>query len=249
MLALETATESLSVALLEDGRPRLELRLDAGRRHAALLTPLVDRALALWGARPRELGAVAVGLGPGSFTGLRIGAVTGRALAETLGIPAVGVPTLAAMALAAGPGLVVPLLDARGGRLYTALYRVAGDGSEEVAALVDPLAVDALSWWQRLTQEAPPGPLLLTGPGLGRYRQEAQAALGARALLAPPSRWAPRAAELGALAWRLLAAGQGGGPEALEPLYFGRQAVPWGGRRGGAEGGADGDGSAGRPQS
>ncbi|MDI3299521.1 MAG: tRNA (adenosine(37)-N6)-threonylcarbamoyltransferase complex dimerization subunit type 1 TsaB [Bacillota bacterium] len=227
MLALETATEALSVALLEEGRPRLELWLDAGRRHAALLTPLVDAALERLGARPADLGAVAVGLGPGSFTGLRIGAVTGRALASTLGIPALGVPTLAAMARAAGPGLVVPLLDARGGRLYTALYRVAADGTGEVSPLVDPLAESAVSWWRRLAEEAPPGPLFLTGPGLRRYAEEARTALGGRALLVPPSRWLPRASEVGALAWERLQAGEAGGPEALEPLYFGRQAVPW----------------------
>jgi tRNA threonylcarbamoyladenosine biosynthesis protein TsaB len=123
-LALDSATETLVVAL--GAGDRLYTRTARqGLRHAQTIVPQVEQLLAQASLGPRDLDLVVAGTGPGSFTGLRIALATARGLARGASCPVVGVCTLDAMAwpLQAWPGLVVPLLDARKGRVYTALYR------------------------------------------------------------------------------------------------------------------------------
>ena len=117
LLAVETSTLAGGVALLEGERLRGEYVLDVSATHSERLMPAIDRLLgdAGWGAR--DLQALAVAVGPGSFTGLRIGLSAVKGLALALGIPVAAVPTLDAMAaslpFASLP--VCPVLDARRG--------------------------------------------------------------------------------------------------------------------------------------
>lgn len=106
LLALDTATPAVTVAVSEsDDAGGLEVRAEATvrdpRRHGELLAPLVEQVLREAGAQRRELGSVVVGVGPGPFTGLRVGVVTARTLGTVLGIPVLGVCTQDALALAA----------------------------------------------------------------------------------------------------------------------------------------------------
>ncbi len=130
-VALETSTRRPSIAARFRGEVH-ERVLDAGRAHAADLLPALERLLADLGASPRELGAVLCGTGPGSYTGLRVGAATALGLARASGAERCGVPSFEALAYAAlGPareGLV--LLDARAGELYLARYRKTPSGLE-----------------------------------------------------------------------------------------------------------------------
>ncbi len=132
-LAIDTATEILSVALRVEGtqaRSYHEVR-DEGLHHARLLMPIVDALLGRAGLQPHELDFVSCMRGPGSFTGLRIGMATAKGIASAIAgvrghprLPLVSVPTLDVIASAtdAGDGLVMPLLDARKGRYYAAVY-------------------------------------------------------------------------------------------------------------------------------
>ncbi len=115
------------------------------RRHGELLAPLIGEVLAEAGCRPADLDAVVVGLGPGPFTSLRVGVVTAASMADALGIPAVGICTLDAIA-AARPSRPDPLIvatDARRREVYWARYadgrRVAGPAVERPAVLLEEL--------------------------------------------------------------------------------------------------------------
>ncbi len=146
-LAFDTATRATTVALCGRDGPVLEARDDppAGERprHAAQLLPLAARVLEAAGMRWADIERIAVGVGPGTFTGLRIGIATARALAQARAIPLVGVPTLASLALGAwataqraGCATVLALIDARRGEVFAAAWPVAGDGEDPAALLV-----------------------------------------------------------------------------------------------------------------
>ncbi|MDA8425272.1 MAG: tRNA (adenosine(37)-N6)-threonylcarbamoyltransferase complex dimerization subunit type 1 TsaB [Treponema sp.] len=124
VLAFDTSGDLLSVALRRDSL-WAEASLDLGLKHAEHLMDLVDFCLKRSDTRSEDLDLVACMLGPGSFTGLRIGMATAKGMALGLGKPFVAVPTLDCLAwgLDAFPGLVVPVMDGKKGRFYSALYR------------------------------------------------------------------------------------------------------------------------------
>jgi len=128
VLALDTATPTLVAGVArwspgQDIEVLAERAVPSGNRHAELLTPAVQGALADAGATLADLGAVVTGLGPGPFTGLRVGVVTAAALADARGLPVVGVCSLDAV----GSGARTVVTDARRKEIYWASY--AGDGA------------------------------------------------------------------------------------------------------------------------
>ncbi|MDR1994257.1 tRNA (adenosine(37)-N6)-threonylcarbamoyltransferase complex dimerization subunit type 1 TsaB [Azonexus sp.] len=124
ILALETSTELGSCALWRDGAV-LERRCPAGRAHSETLLPLVRELLGEAGIGIAALDAIAFGAGPGAFTGLRVACGAAQGLAVAVGRPLLPVTSLEAMALQAGDGEVLALLDARMGEVYAGRYRVA----------------------------------------------------------------------------------------------------------------------------
>ncbi|MBX5442863.1 MAG: tRNA (adenosine(37)-N6)-threonylcarbamoyltransferase complex dimerization subunit type 1 TsaB [Solirubrobacteraceae bacterium] len=174
VLALDTATSATAVAVLTPDGAAIERRDDppaGGRpRHAQLLLPLAREALAQAGAAFADVDRVVVGTGPGSFTGLRIGVATARALALGAGAQIAGVSTLRVLAEAAeadAPAgtVVAPVLDARRGEVFVAAWR---DGTPVLAArAVAPDAVAAAA-----ADAAAPGPAgwLAAGDGAVRFR-------------------------------------------------------------------------------
>lgn len=123
ILALDTSSNILAVALrTEEGWA--EASLDLGLRHAERLMDLVDFCLTKAGLRPGDLDLLACAAGPGSFTGLRIGMATAKGIALALGKPFLALPSLDAFAwgLEAFPGAVIPVLDAKKGRVYAGIF-------------------------------------------------------------------------------------------------------------------------------
>ncbi|HVA81218.1 MAG TPA: tRNA (adenosine(37)-N6)-threonylcarbamoyltransferase complex dimerization subunit type 1 TsaB [Candidatus Binataceae bacterium] len=147
VIGLDTGASPASLAIVLNGRIAAEISRPAPS-HGAALAGAVDDLLATAGITIRELGAIAVGIGPGSFTGLRIGVSYAKGIAFGAGCAIAGVPSLDAIALGAldapgaRPGLTVrPILDARKGEVYTALYRIVANGLEKLSQdLVMPLA-------------------------------------------------------------------------------------------------------------
>jgi tRNA threonylcarbamoyl adenosine modification protein YeaZ len=126
VLALDTSTPAVTAALAEvtDGGMEGvgERRTVDPRAHGELLAPQVAALLADAGATVRDLGSIVVGLGPGPFTGLRVGLVTAASMGQALGIPAYGGCSLDALGRAAGPGRVLVATDARRREVYYATY-------------------------------------------------------------------------------------------------------------------------------
>lgn len=213
LLALETATDVCSVAVLAEGVVAVEMSLHQARRHAEQLVPLVEAALAHGGYRAADLAGVAVSMGPGSYTGLRIGVSTAKGLCLATGALLLGVPSLEALASRvapfAAPGdAVCAAFNSRRDEVYAAAYRVEAGG--HLALLAAPAAVEAAAVEAWLP--ARPGALWLVGEGVARV-----AALPhARAL----EHLTPAAAAVGMLAWPRLLAGAGENVAAFEPFYL-----------------------------
>lgn len=123
-LAWDTCTLNGTLALGDgEDMPGVEY-FKTEKGHTGWLMPLVDSTMRELGASPRDIGLLAVGTGPGTFTGVKVGIATAKAVAFALGVPLVGVPTLDTLACAAKDSdLVLSVLDARRGTLYAALYR------------------------------------------------------------------------------------------------------------------------------
>ena len=154
-LAIDTATKTAGVALLRDEQILAEYFFNLPVNHSETVLPAVHRGLELAGVGIADVGLIALTVGPGSFTGLRIGASTVKGLALAAGTPVVGVSTLEALAYnAVGfPGVICPLLDARKGEVYAGLYRCGGEGFPEPvgeervatpAEILQPIQGDAL---------------------------------------------------------------------------------------------------------
>jgi tRNA threonylcarbamoyladenosine biosynthesis protein TsaB len=127
VVGFDTATPTVSVALHDGERVVSEAFAADGRRHGELLAPMIAKVLADAGASRADLTAVAVGVGPGPYTGLRVGVVTARVLGAVLGIPVHGVCSLDVIAVAAAPAReFLVATDARRKEVYWARYGAAG---------------------------------------------------------------------------------------------------------------------------
>ena len=220
LLAIETATIVQSVALVEDDRLLAGLSYEAQGNRGGMLLPTVDRVLQKAGVAARDLDAVAVSVGPGSFTGLRVGLATAKGLALGSGARLVGVPTLEALAEGYAPATVTvcALLDAYRGEVYMAVFRRQGNALERVSPDA-VLAPDAVA--SALAEIG--GPLHLIGNGAARYRAQLEAALGGRACMTDEGlRAVPSAAVVARLGLRRLAGGSK--PDAEVALLYLRRA-------------------------
>lgn len=229
LLAVESSTLTGAVALLEGDTVVAESRLNIAVTHSERLLTAVDHLLA--GARWRlpDLDGLAVAVGPGSFTGLRIGVSTMKSLAFATGKPLVGVPTLDALAwtlpFAAHP--VCPILDARKGEVYTALYRTEAGRLER---LWEPRALAAGDLADEL-RSAVRGPVVFLGDGVAPFRHVLAGALGAAARFAPPAHRLTSAATVGDLGRQALERGETADPATLVPLYVRRSEAELGRER------------------
>jgi tRNA threonylcarbamoyladenosine biosynthesis protein TsaB len=180
VLALDTATRSCSVAVVIDGEPASELSTISHRTHSAHLMTMIRDALALADLDFKDIDGFAVTVGPGSFTGLRIGISTAKGLAFGAGKPCVGVSSLKALAVEClpWPDRICVLTDARKGDVYTAIFQESGGrldriGEERVVAPETILR----------TIESPH---LFVGDAVPLYEKQI------RTIVAKNVRWAPR---------------------------------------------------------
>jgi tRNA threonylcarbamoyladenosine biosynthesis protein TsaB len=214
ILAIETSTLAGGVALLDGDQLIAEHTLYARTTHSERLMATVDRLLGDSGWAIGELEGVAVSIGPGSFTGLRIGVSTAKGLALALGIPLIGIPTLDALAVtlphAADP--VCPILDAKKGEVYASLFHW------EAGRMVrdwEYLALTPEDLCSRLS-----GSVIFVGDGIRAFGELLSRALGPRARMAPPGRRLPSAACVAQLGHSRLLSGEADEPARLTPIYI-----------------------------
>ncbi|RMH93507.1 tRNA (adenosine(37)-N6)-threonylcarbamoyltransferase complex dimerization subunit type 1 TsaB [Lysobacter pythonis] len=212
LLALETSTEACSVAAVH-GDLLIERFEVAPRRHAELVLPWAEAVLAEAGLDRRALDAVAVGRGPGAFTGVRLGISLGQGMALALDRPVIGISTLATLAMRANAGegaRVLAAIDARMGEVYWCAYHVR-DGepwplAPERVGAPESVRVEGEGWH---------------GVGTGFSAQHGALAARCAARLASVDALAlPRAADLARLAVRAHARGEAVAPERVEPAYL-----------------------------
>lgn len=167
IIYIETSTALCSTALSVDGRIVSERR-DSERRHASLTAPFVNEMLDEQGLSVKDCDAVCVGMGPGSYTGLRVGVSTAKGLCFGAGIPMIAVGSLDTLVWQAiGRGLlpdgcrhIVPMIDARRMEVYTAVFSVDGAQITET----EPKVVEAGSFSDILSE----GPVLFIGDGASK---------------------------------------------------------------------------------
>ena len=215
VLAFDTATDVVTVAIGRDGEPLGALQLASGRAHAERLVPAIRTLVDDTGVGLDRLAAIAVGVGPGRFTGLRVGVTTAKVMAQALQIPVVGIGTLDLVAypLRHTRRDVVAVVDARRREVFWARYRPVPGGLERLGAdAVDP-PHEVMA-----ELEAAGGEVLLAGDGADRYRAEF-AALD-HAELAGPEFAAPSALALLELARGRLEREEFVAPHDLVPVYL-----------------------------
>jgi len=217
VLALDASHMTGSVAVTRGSDPLHEIIFDASDTHSATLMPAVDECLAAAGVAIKDIDLFVTVIGPGSFTGLRIGLATVKGFAAVAGRPVAAVGSLELIAAAArsGSAFALPLIDARRGEVYTAMYDISGDLPAEI---LPPFASAPGSLAARIMKEGFDGSLFVCGSGLNSYRAEIEASFPAGTLFGTPE-WTPPAAGMAAA----LALEREAVPyerlSALEPLY------------------------------
>lgn len=202
ILAIDSATPVAGVALLRDESLIVETFANIGLTHSETLMPMVDRVLKDAGLPVGQLHAIAVTIGPGSFTGLRIGLAAAKGLALAADKPLIGISTLEALAhnLSYSSLLVGTILDARKGEVYGACFDASQAYprrlGEEMACSPEDFCREVDHWLDETGRSG----LVLLGDGFITYRQKFTDYWGDKLQLMSPHQQLPRAASLGSLA-------------------------------------------------
>ncbi|MBC7231741.1 MAG: tRNA (adenosine(37)-N6)-threonylcarbamoyltransferase complex dimerization subunit type 1 TsaB [Chloroflexi bacterium] len=214
LLAIDTATRIAGIALYDQDGLHAEYMWQTSDNHTVELMPYIVRACEQQTLAPSALTAVAVSLGPGSFTGLRVGMSVAKGLALALNIPLLGIPTLDATAYAHShqPLPVCAVLPAGRGRWCTAFYQVVA-GTWRRRSEYALATLDALS---DLLKE----PTLVCGEMDQRLIQALREAVPGHAIIASPAFAIRRAGYLAELAWQRFAAGERDNLSSLSPIYL-----------------------------
>ena len=217
ILAIESSSLVASAAVADESVLLAEYTIHHKITHSQSLLPMIDEICRMTEQAPGSFDAIAVAAGPGSFTGLRIGASTAKGLGMAWNCPLVAVPTLDAMAygLWNTQGLICPIMDARRGQVYTALYRFE-DGKME--RLLDAAALPLSELMDEVQKHGER--TVFTGDGLPVFEGQIRAALGEQAAFAPPHLNRQRAAAVAALGLEMLRRGETVSAAQFAPTYL-----------------------------
>lgn len=222
ILAIDTASQVSSVAVLSEERVAAEVSMQGALTHSETLMPHIETALRMARLKKEELGGVAVSIGPGSFTGLRIGLAAAKMTAYALDIPLVGVPTLEALAyhhMCEGVRLV-PMMDAQKGNVYAAEFAWRTPDGSEVPVLWNVRPLGILPRMEVIASLAgTEQPVLLLGDAMQEWSGRS---LPAGVRLAPIHARMPRAACVGLAGLARLGRGETDDPMSIAPLYLRR---------------------------
>ena len=169
ILSIDTATDGVSVAIADGTRVLASSEMRSEKQHAEVLTPMIDFVRKQAAVSFGDVGAVAVDIGPGLFTGMRVGIASAKAIAQVLDVPIIGVTSLDILATAVGDtdDVVACVIDARRGEVYWSMYRHIDGKLRQVttpqASTVEECALQAIDRGQST---------LFVGNGALRYRNE-----------------------------------------------------------------------------
>ena len=219
ILAFDTSGLAGSVALLEGPQVLAQCVLDPNRRTAQTLAPAIVHVLAVANRQPAQVQLVATSIGPGSFTGLRIGVTAAKTFTYAVGAEVLGISTLEAIAHQSDPlapqAEIHAVLDAQRKELFVGRFQsqppLANDVLPRLTRLSPDAIIDIESWLGML----PPGTVMI-GPGLSRLVDR----LPGGVAMAPEPQWEPQAATVGRLAWRDYQLGRRDDLWKLAPVYL-----------------------------
>lgn len=197
VLAMDTSSTVATVALMDENKLIGEYTINHKRTHSQKLMPLIAALLEDCEVKMEQIEVIAVAEGPGSFTGLRIGAATAKGLAHAMDIPVVGISTLDALAfhLPFCQGLICPILDARRNQVYTAIYKWVGG---ELHAVFPPTAISIEELVEELLERTED--VVFLGDGVEKNKEFLEGSLKRRVRFAPLSVKMPNAASIAELA-------------------------------------------------
>ncbi len=219
ILALETSTKRLSVAVSKRGKITASRTRQAQRKLSAIILPTIEEILCKGGLSLQKVDCLAIGLGPGSFTGLRVGLATVKGIAFGLNKGVVGVPTLDILAanIKETDAMICPVVDARRGLVYAGFYRY---NKGKLKRLFPSQLCDIASVVQRCQ-----GKTVFVGDAIALYRDEIkkitqEQKIVLEPILAKKKDWYPKAEELIYLAEEKIQRKGFDNSECLNPLYF-----------------------------
>lgn len=215
ILALETATPAGSIAIVDDTEGLIgEVRVNVRIAHAERLMPSIQWLLGASGVSIKEIDAFAFSIGPGSFTGLRIGLSTVKGFSFATGKPIIPVPTIDAFArtMPFCRQMICPMLDARKNEVYAGLYRWVNGQCKKILPETALKPDDLL---KKINE-----PVVFLGEGSKIYRTLISDRLKSNALFAPPSRMSPSASSVAEIAIEKIRQGITTDPVSLAPLYI-----------------------------
>lgn len=212
ILGIDTTTKFLALGVYDRSRIA-EYNIDLGRRHTALLVPVIERCLASLGLQAPDIDYFAVGIGPGSFTGIRVGLSTMKGFAFALKKPLVGIPTLDILAQGAmGEGCEIAVfVDAKRGLLYAGRFREESGFLKRVSGykLIPPEAAKTVA----------SGSSVILGDGAGLYRSQIRRIIPQARILGEEY-WYPKGRHIVESALERIRAGKLDEAGSLQPVYL-----------------------------
>ena len=214
ILGIDTATPFLALGIVEDEKVLSELRFNAGQTHAQILLPNIDRVLNEASLKLDELDGIAISIGPGSFTGLRIGLATAKGLCFASGKPLISVPTLDGLVYSqrSSPYPLVPILDAKKNEVYSAIYN-SKDG--EIKRVSDYWVTSIEKLVAKIPEE-----VIFLGLGLEVFKESLRTLCGEKAHFLEDENNLPRGTAIAFLGLEKFIKSQFEDLDKVEPLYL-----------------------------
>ncbi len=232
ILAIDTSGLYLSVAIAKDGKPIAVYNSRAERAHSGLLAPAAARLLKKSSLKAKDIDLYAISIGPGSFTGLRIGVAFIKGMNLFFDKPVACVPTLDIMAYnavkftaGAPPDFICPVVDAKRHNVYAAIYKVgknkaAGMNINRITGYMVTGVSEVLKRLNAILYKEGSS-ILFTGDGIAVYRDEIAGVLAQRAEFSPSAAWYPKADMVAGLGYKMYEAGKCiKGVSRLAPMYL-----------------------------
>jgi tRNA threonylcarbamoyladenosine biosynthesis protein TsaB len=215
ILSINTSTKQYSLALLENEIVVGEYLLSSGSSHFRNLMPCVDDLFRKTTLTPGQLGAVTVSIGPGSFTGTRVGLAVAKGLSQGLGIPIIGVSTLPALAsqIPYASTDICSLVTSRKGEVFAALFR--RDHHDNLIRIEEDVSLRMEELPALIKRKT-----IIIGNDFTAQSLPVEQYAGENALFAPPNLWNLRASSIGALGFQRLKQGESDNISTLVPLYL-----------------------------
>lgn len=217
VLAIDTSSVVAAVALMDDEKLLGEYSINNKKTHSQKLMVMIDEIMKDLDIKPSDIDVFAASIGPGSFTGLRIGVTTAKAMAYATNKPVVGVPTLDALAynIVTSEFIICPILDARNSQVFTALYEVKGKRFERIT---EYMGIPVFELVQIIVQNNKK--VIFTGDAIDLHKDYFKSEVGENCEFAPLGNRLQRGASVAELALMMAKEGKFTSSFELVPFYL-----------------------------